>query len=68
MVFVVSTDMEGVPGLLVGGATHLVQRVEVDVRVIVEMVVVTFSISELPEVTVLVTGHVVRVVYTLHPC
>ena len=44
------------------------QRVEVDVRVIVEMVVVTFSISELPEVIVFVTGHVVRVVYTLLPC
>ena len=46
----------------------MVQRVEVDVRVSVEMVVVTFSISELPEVTVFVTGHVVRVVYTLIPC
>ena len=44
------------------------QRVEVDVRVSVEMVVVTFSISELPDVTVFVTGHVVRVVYTLLPC
>ena len=45
----------------------MVQRVEIDVRVSVEMVVVTFSISELPEVTVFVTGHVVRVVYTLLP-
>ena len=53
--------------MLIGGATHFVQRVEVDVRVSVEMVVVTFSISELPEVTVFVTGHVVRVVYTLFP-
>ena len=46
----------------------MVQRVEVDVRVSVEMVVVTFSISELPEVTVFVIGHVVNVVYTLFPC
>ena len=45
----------------------MVQRVEVEVRVSVEMVVVTFSISELPEVTVFVTGHVVNVVYTLLP-
>ena len=51
--------------MLFGGATHLVQMVEVDVRVSVEMVVVTFSIFELPEVTVFVTGHVVTVVYTL---
>ena len=65
--FVVPTEAEGVSGLLFGGATHLVQTVEVDVRVSVEMVVVTFSISELPEVTVFVTGHVVRVVYTLLP-
>lgn len=41
------------------------QRVEVDVRVSVEMVVVTSSTSELPEVTVFVIGHVVNVVYTL---
>jgi hypothetical protein len=59
--------VEVVSGLLFGGATHLVQRVEVDVRVSVEMVVVTFSISELPEVTVFVIGHVVNVVYTLFP-
>ena len=57
--------MEAVSGLLFGGATHLVQTVEVDVSVSVEMVVVTFSISELPEVTVFVTGQVVIVVYTL---
>ena len=43
----------------------MVQMVEVDVRVSVEMVVVTFSIFELPELTVFVTGHVVTVVYTL---
>ena len=61
--------MEVVSGLLFGGATHLVQRVEVDVRVSVEMVVVTFSTSEVPEVTVFVIGHVVKVVYTLfNPC
>ena len=48
--------------MLFGGATHLVQIVEVDVRVSVEIVVVTFSIVELPDVTVLVTGQVVKVV------
>ncbi len=49
----------------VGGATHVVQIVEVEVRVTVEMVVVTSSNTWVPEVTVLVTGHVVKVVYTL---
>ena len=43
----------------------MVQRVEIVVRVIVEMVVVTFSISKLPEVIVFVMGHVVNVVWTL---
>ena len=54
--------MGNTSGLLFGGATHLVQIVEVDVRVTVEMVVVTLTIAELPEVTVLVTGQVVKVV------
>ena len=54
--------MEGNSGLLFGGATHLVQIVEVDVRVTVEIVAVTFSIADLPDVTVLVTGQVVKVV------
>ena len=57
--------MDVVSDSLFGGVTHLVQRIEVDVRVSVEMVVVTFSISELPEVIVFVIGHVVNVVYTL---
>lgn len=38
------------------------QRVDVEVRVMVEMVVVTSSNDELPEVTRLVTGQVVKVV------
>ena len=68
VVFVVPSEAEVVSGVLFGGATHLVQTVEVDVRVSVEIVVVTFSISELPELTVFVMGHVVRVVYTLLSC
>lgn len=55
-----SPEVEGISGLLFGGATHLVQIVEVDVRVTVEILVVTFSIAELPDVTVLVTGQVVK--------
>ena len=47
---------------LLGGATHLVQSVEVEVRVSVETVVVTSSNDVLPEVTRLVTGQVVNVV------
>lgn len=54
-------ELEDTAGLL-GGATHLVQRVDVEVRVMVEMVVVTSSNDELPEVTRLVTGQVVKVV------
>ena len=45
-----------------GGATHLVHTVEVEVRVTVEIVVVTSSNDVLPEVTRLVTGQVVKVV------
>ena len=55
-----SPEVEGISGLLFGGATHLVQIVEVDVRVTVEILVVTFSIAELPDVTVLVTEQVVK--------
>lgn len=40
----------------------MVQSVDVVVRVMVEMVVVTFSKDVLPEVTRLVTGQVVKVV------
>lgn len=54
-------ELEDAAGLL-GGATHLVQSVDVLVRVMVEMVVVTFSKEVLPEVTRLVTGQVVKVV------
>ena len=50
------------PATLVGGATHLVQSVDVLVRVTVEMVVVISSNDVLPEVTRLVTGQVVKVV------
>ena len=45
-----------------GGATHLVHTVEVEVRVTVEIVVVTSSNDVLLEVTRLVTGQVVKVV------
>jgi anti-sigma regulatory factor (Ser/Thr protein kinase) len=55
-------DGEGNSGLLFGGATHFVQSVKVEVRVAVEMMVVTSSVVLVPEVTVLVTGHVVKVV------
>ena len=47
---------------LLGGATHLVQSVDVEVRVSVEMVVVTSLNDVLPEVTRLVIGQVVNVV------
>ena len=47
---------------LLGGATHLVQMVEIEVRVTVETVVVTSCIAVVPEMTVFVTGQVVRVV------
>ena len=47
------------------GATHLVQIVEVDVRITVETCVVICSVGVPSDVTVLVTGHVVKVVYTL---
>ena len=55
-------DDETVSGELLGGATHFVQIVEIDVRVMVEMVVVISCIELLPEMTVLVTGQVVNVV------
>ena len=47
------------------GATHLVQIVEVEVRVTVETCVVTCSVGVPLDVVVLVTGHEVNVVYTL---
>ena len=54
-------ELEDTAGLL-GGATHLVQRMDVEVRVTVEMVVMVSSNEVLPEVTRLVTGQVVNVV------
>ena len=48
-----------------GGGTHLVQTVEVLVRVTVEMVLVVSIVVEEPDVTVLVTGQVVNVVTTI---
>ena len=44
------------------GATHLVQIVEVDVVRTVEMLWVTSVVVTVPEVFVLVTGQVVKVV------
>lgn len=62
----------GVTGLSVeatgvedAGARHLVQIVETTVFTIVDTVKELSIISRVPEVTVLVTGQVVRVVYTL---
>ena len=54
-------ELDDTAGLL-GGATHLVQSVDVVVRVTVEMVVVISSNDVLPEVTRVVTGQVVKVV------
>lgn len=48
-------------GRLVKVAVHLVQTVEVEVRVTVEMVWVVITVLEDPELTVLVTGHSVVV-------
>ena len=59
---VTPADATDVCEKLIGGATHLVQTVEIDVRVTVETVVVTSWISVVPELTVLVTGQVVKVV------
>lgn len=61
-VVVAPADVEGSDGLPLGGATHLVHMVEVDVRVTVETAVVTSSKAVVPEATVLVTGHVVKMV------
>ena len=47
------------------GPTHLVQIVETVVLVMVDTDCVTWTISLVPEVIVLVTGQVVRVVYSL---
>ena len=54
-------ELEDSAGLL-GGATHLVHSVDVEVRVTVEMVVVISSNDVPPELTRLVTGQVVKVV------
>lgn len=50
---------------VLGGATHLVQMVEVSVLLITDTVCVTRMLWLLPEVMVSVTGHVVRVVRIL---
>ena len=47
------------------GATHLVQIVEMEVRITVETCVVICRVGAPLDVTVLVTGHEVKVVYTL---
>lgn len=47
------------------GATHLVHIVEVEVRIMVEICVVICSAGVPLDVTVWVTGHEVKVVYTL---
>ena len=44
-------------------AVHLVQTVEVEVTTTVEIVLVVITLVEEPELTVLVTGHSVVVVY-----
>lgn len=53
----------GVGGAVVTPAEHFVQMVEVEVRVTVEMVLVGIVMVDPPVVIVLVTGHVVTVVY-----
>ena len=58
------TTGEEDPGVETGWGTHLVQTVDVLVSVIVETVVVTWVVVMLPVVIVLVTGQVVRVVWT----
>ena len=59
-------DVEESASLLEGGAIHLVQIVRVEVLVTVETVVVICSICSVPDVILLVTGQVVKVVKTLH--
>lgn len=54
-------ELEETAGLL-GGATHFVHSVDVEVRVTVEIVVVVSSNDVPPDVTRLVTGQVVKVV------
>ena len=58
-------DATGVVDDIDTGATHLVQTVEVDVRIMVESCVVIRSVGVPLDVIVWVTGHEVKVVYTL---
>ena len=58
-------DATGVVDDVDTGATHLVQIVEVEVRIMVETCVVICSVGVPLDVTVWVTGHEVKVVYTL---
>lgn len=55
----------GAPGVIVGGATHLVHIVEVKVSYIVETDCVTWTLELVPTLMVLVTGQVVTDVDTL---
>ena len=58
-------DAAAVVGGIDTGATHLVQIVEVEVRMMVETWVVIFAVGVPLDVIVWVTGHEVKVVYTL---
>ena len=58
-------DTTGVVDDVDTGATHLVQIVEVEVRIMVERCVVICSVGVPLDVIVWVTGHEVKVVYTL---
>lgn len=55
----------GAPGVIVGGATHLVHIVEVKVSYIVETDCVTWTLELVPTLMVLVTGQVVTDVDTM---
>lgn len=53
-------------GVEAGGATHFVQTVDVTVLRIVDTVKELWTIEVVPDLIVFTTGHVVRVVRTLH--
>ena len=58
-------DATGIVDDIDTGATHLVQIVEVEIRIMVESCVVICSVGIPLEVITWVTGHEVKVVYTL---
>lgn len=62
VVSVMAGVVAGIPGAVVAPPVHLVQIVEVDVRVTVETVVPVVTIEDPPVVMVSVTGQVVTVV------